>query len=78
MEASPDDPGILWDRWADSYDDFHGAGDADAIVTFLTTRSPGPRYLDVGVGTGRIAVPLACTSLAVQRWCWSTSRWSAR
>ena len=45
--------------FADVYDEWYGeSDDIDAIITFLVAGRP-QRVLELGVGTGRIAVPLA-------------------
>ena len=46
------------------YDD-EPRGDEGAAVAFLAERAAGRRVLELAVGTGRIALPLAATGLAV-------------
>ncbi|MBR7743600.1 class I SAM-dependent methyltransferase [Phycicoccus sp. BSK3Z-2] len=46
------------------YDD-EPRGDETAAVAFLAERAAGRRVLELAVGTGRIALPLAATGLAV-------------
>ena len=52
---------------ADRYDDLVSIGstDADNAVAFLAARAEGGRVLELGVGTGRLAVPLARLGCAV-------------
>jgi SAM-dependent methyltransferase len=50
------------EAWADDYDDFYGEqlrADTDTAVTFLAGIAREGRALELGVGTGRIAIPLA-------------------
>ena len=47
------------DAFADVYDDWYrDLGDLDTIVGFLADLAGGGRVLELGVGTGRLAVPL--------------------
>ena len=54
-----------FDRVADVYDSTRGLPDgvaaqvADALATILRETGDAPRLLEVGIGTGRMAVPLA-------------------
>lgn len=61
------DPSAYGDRIADRYDDAHGfLGDVDPQVTLLAElAAPGNRALELGVGTGRVAIPLAARGVAV-------------
>ena len=53
-------------RLADDYDDIYGGVfDTDSAVDFLAELAAGGRVLEFGVGTGRIAIPLANRSLEV-------------
>lgn len=58
-----DDPGSVGDRWADVYDELTRAWMGDRIaartVDALAQLAPGRRILELGIGTGRIALPLA-------------------
>ncbi len=48
------------DSFADVYDEwYHGISDVDATVATLVTLAQGGRVLELGVGTGRLAIPLA-------------------
>jgi SAM-dependent methyltransferase len=47
------------DAFADVYDDWYrDLGDLDTVVGFLAGLARGGRVLELGVGTGRLAVPL--------------------
>ena len=65
------DDSTYGDAFADVYDDwYHDVTDVPATVALLRRLgddggSPEPRYLELGVGTGRIAVPLAATGAHV-------------
>jgi SAM-dependent methyltransferase len=52
------------DAIADIYDDFHPI-DPAAAVDFLSAHARGGSVLELGVGTGRVALPLAALGLAV-------------
>ena len=50
----------MWDRWAPSYDEFWSGQDTTAETKFLDELAPaGGTYLDLGAGTGRLALGLA-------------------
>ncbi|WP_328343101.1 hypothetical protein [Micromonospora sp. NBC_00421] len=53
-----DDPGHFGRLWADSYD---GTGNPDPVpaVDFLVERAGGGPVLELAIGTGRVALPLA-------------------
>jgi len=63
--SQPPDPLKSFDRVAHCYDDTRGIPPeaaraiGDAIAAMARDVSPSPRLLEVGIGTGRIAVPLA-------------------
>ena len=60
------DPAAYGDAYADVYDDWYGEiSDVDATVAALRDLTPGRRLLELGVGTGRIALPLAKAGFAV-------------
>ena len=53
-------PSTYGDSIAERYDDLYGGMfDVDATVTLLAGYGRGGRALELGVGTGRIAIPLA-------------------
>ena len=55
------------DRFADVYDDwYHNVSDVDATVKAICALCPGGRLLELGVGTGRLALPLAQAGLEVE------------
>ena len=58
------------DRAAEAYDEWHGApgtapGNAEAAVEFLAALAGKGRALELGIGTGRIALPLAARGVRV-------------
>lgn len=60
------DPRLYGARWADRYDDFHaGMMDDEGSVAALYELADGGPVLELAVGTGRVAVPLAERGLEV-------------
>jgi SAM-dependent methyltransferase len=60
------DPRLYGARWASLYDDFHtGLMDDAGAVAGLAALADGGPLLELGVGTGRVAVPLAEQGLEV-------------
>ncbi|HVF55103.1 MAG TPA: class I SAM-dependent methyltransferase [Pyrinomonadaceae bacterium] len=53
------------EQCADVYDDWHGDYD-EAAVGMLAELARGGRVLELGVGTGRIALPLAAKGIDIQ------------
>jgi SAM-dependent methyltransferase len=54
------DPRLYGARWADTYDEWHkGLMDDEGAVAALADLADGGPVLELGVGTGRLAVPLA-------------------
>lgn len=54
------------DSFAEVYDEwYHGISDVGATVTTLVSLAQGGRVLELGVGTGRLAIPLAAAGLEV-------------
>ena len=58
------------DRAAEVYDEWHGApgttpGNTEAAVEFLAALAGKGRALELGIGTGRIAIPLAARGVRV-------------
>lgn len=60
---------IYGDRWAEIYDDVHhelsDPAHVDPIVDVLAELAGGGRALELGIGTGRIALPLASRGVEV-------------
>ena len=60
------EPHSYGDGMADVYDDWYARiSDVDATVATLTQLANGGRVLELGVGTGRLAAPLAATGVEV-------------
>jgi SAM-dependent methyltransferase len=55
----------LWDMWARSYDEDQAENLPGDAVEFLTSRSSGGRFLELGVGTGRVALEVAKKGIGV-------------
>jgi SAM-dependent methyltransferase len=66
--ASFDDPAFFGDRWADIYDETPGAGAVDPgpAVEFLAGLAGDGRVLELAIGTGRVALPLAARGIVVE------------
>ena len=80
--AGFDDPAFYGERWADVYDERHGYLDPAPAVEFLaglagagtgvgadagaSGAGGGGRVLELAVGTGRVALPLAARGIAVE------------
>ena len=63
MEFSNSDYG---DVFADVYDKwYHDLDDVDQVVSFVSSFAQSNRVLELGVGTGRLAIPLADSGLEV-------------
>lgn len=61
-----DDPAFYGDRWADVYDEQHGELDPAPAVEFLAGLAGGGRVLELAIGTGRVALPLAGCGITVE------------
>jgi SAM-dependent methyltransferase len=61
-----DDPAFYGDKWADTFDEQEGEVDPTAAVDFLAGIAGGGRVLELGIGTGRVALPLAGRGLTVE------------
>jgi SAM-dependent methyltransferase len=60
------DPRLYGARWADKYDEWHtGLMDDDGAVVALSELAGEGPVLEFGIGTGRLAVPLARLGLPV-------------
>jgi SAM-dependent methyltransferase len=64
--AGFDDPAFYGDRWAAVYDDHHGHVDPGRAVEFLAGLAGDGRVLELAVGTGRVALPLAARGISVE------------
>lgn len=64
--ANFDDPDFYGDRWADVYDERHGGFDPKSAVEFLAGLAGNAKVLELGIGTGRVALPLASRGVAVE------------
>jgi SAM-dependent methyltransferase len=53
------------DRIAAVYDERHDSRDPNSAVAFLAARAGAGPVLELGIGTGRVALPLAATGLTV-------------
>src|SRR5262245_58310631 len=60
-----DDPAFYGDRWGDFYDRAHAMDPAPA-VEFLAGLAGDGRVLELAIGTGRVALPLAARKVAVE------------
>lgn len=60
-------PSTYGDRIAEIYDDLYGEGwlDPSDAVAFLKAEARGGRALELGIGTGRLAIPLSRASVDV-------------
>jgi len=58
-------PETYGERVADVYDEWYKPVDTAAEVTLLTELAAGGRVLELGIGTGRVALPLAANGLEV-------------
>ncbi len=65
MTPPTSDAASYGDRWASVYDDVHGHVDPGPAVERLKPMAQGGRVLELGIGTGRIALPLAAQGLEV-------------
>jgi SAM-dependent methyltransferase len=67
VTAGFDDPAFFGDRWAAAYEDLTGGPDPASAVAFLASLAgPGTRVLELGIGGGRVALPLARRGLQVE------------
>ena len=65
MPLAPQDPTVYGDRIAELYDDLHGSLDPTAAVERLFALADGEAVLELGIGSGRVALPLARRGLEV-------------
>jgi SAM-dependent methyltransferase len=65
-QAAAGDPAEYGDRIADVYDDWHGERDpVGPVVEFLAAWAGEQPALELGIGTGRIALPLTARGIRV-------------
>lgn len=64
--AGFDDPGFYGDRWAAVHDD-HRHADPGPAVEFLAGLAGDGRVLELAIGTGRVALPLAAQASSRMR-----------
>jgi SAM-dependent methyltransferase len=64
--AGFDDPAFYGDRWADVYDERSGSLDPAPAVEFLADLADNGPVLELAIGTGRVALPLAARGLVVE------------
>jgi SAM-dependent methyltransferase len=64
--AGFDDPAFYGDRWAAVYDEHHAHVDPAPAVEFLAGLAGDGRVLELAIGTGRVALPLAARGIAVE------------
>jgi len=64
--AGFDDPAFYGDRWAAVYDDHFAHVDPGPAVEFLAGLAGDGRVLELAIGTGRVALPLAARGIAME------------
>jgi SAM-dependent methyltransferase len=64
--AGFEDPAFYGDRWAEVYDERHEYLDPAPAVDFLAGLAGEGPVLELGIGTGRVALPLAGRGIAVE------------
>ena len=64
--AGFDDPAFYGDCWAGAYDEYFAEMDPGAAVEFLAGLAGDRRVLELAIGTGRVALPLAGRGIAVE------------
>jgi SAM-dependent methyltransferase len=61
-----DDPSFYGESWASVYDEHHQRHDPGPAVEFLAGLAGGGRVLELAIGTGRVALPLAAQGVSVE------------
>ncbi len=64
--AGFDDPAFYGDHWAAAYDDHYRQLDPGSAVEFLAGLAGDGRVLELAIGTGRVALPLAARGITVE------------
>jgi SAM-dependent methyltransferase len=64
--AGLDDPAFYGDHWASVYDESFAALDPTRAVEFLAGIAGDGRVLELAIGTGRVALPLAVRGVTVE------------
>src|ERR1700733_3345398 len=64
--AGFDDPAFYGDRWPAVYDDHHKQMVPGPLVEFLAGLAGDGRVLELAIGTGRVALPLAARGISVE------------
>jgi SAM-dependent methyltransferase len=59
------DSAVYGDTWAPIYDEVHTHLDPTAAVELLAQLARGGKALELGIGTGRVAIPLAARGVSV-------------
>ena len=59
------DSAVYGDTWAPIYDEVHAQHDPTATVEVLAQLAGTGKALELGIGTGRVAIPLAARGVAV-------------
>jgi ubiquinone/menaquinone biosynthesis C-methylase UbiE len=63
--VSARDQAVMWDEWARTFDSYSAGRSVDEIVGLLTSLAKGGRLLELGVGTGIVALEVAKHGLEV-------------
>jgi len=64
--TTSDEPGSYGERWAEVYDDEHAFLDPSDAVAFLSELAGGRPVLELGIGTGRVALPLHAAGVDIR------------
>lgn len=64
--AGTDDPGFYGHHWSEIYDGCYGDLETNPAVTFLSKMAGRGRVLELAIGTGRLAIPLADLGVQVE------------
>ncbi len=61
-----DDPSYYGEVWADVYDEEHGRMDPTPAVDTVVELAGERRVLELGIGTGRVAIPAAARGVQIE------------